>query len=298
MRDGTGQVFKIETYFVKKWPRVPLFDINALRIQNWRREQVKRGLSPAGINRPVSALKAMLNRAVEWQVIESNPLATLRPLKEDDRRQVRYLNEDEENALRAALNIREVRQREERESYNRWCDQRQREQLPYLDGVFSDYLKPMVLLALNTGMRRGELFDLRVDDVSLTAGTNREGRIMIRGAKSKSGDSRIIPLTQEAKRVLKAWIDQTAPENLVFPSPVSGKRFNNINKAWQTLRESAGIHNFRFHDLRHSFASKLAMKAVDLYVIKELLGHRSIETTQRYAHLGPDYKTNAIEKLN
>ncbi len=296
MRDGKGQAWKIEKYFVREWPDTPLRDLNVFRIQNWRKRKIDEGLSAGGINRPASALKAMLNRAIEWQIIEFNPLSALKPLKEDDRKPARYLKEDEEKALRDALDSREARQREERQNYNSWCGQRDQKKLPELNGTFADYLKPMVLLALNTGMRRGELFNLVVDDVDLEP--SKMGCIVVRGTASKSGNSRIIPLTNEARMVLKEWMIQAKPIGLVFQSPVTGKRFSTIKTAWQKLTHSAGIDGFRFHDLRHTFASNLAMKSVDLYVIKELLGHQSIETTQRYAHLAPDYKTSAIEKLN
>jgi integrase len=293
MRNGIGQLQSIDACFVRRWPDTPLTDINPFRIQNWRKEQIKRGLTAGGVNRPVSALKAMLNRAVEWGVIESNPLNSVKPLKEDNKRDTRYLSEGEEKSLRDALDAREGLRRTDRENHNNWCRERSEETFPNLDSTFTDHLKPIVLLALNTGMRRGELFNLMIADVDL-----KDGRVVVQGLSSKSGNSRFIPLTNEAKQILKDWIDQSAPEGLLFPSPVTGKRFNNINKSWQALIQSTDIENFRFHDLRHTFASKLAMRSVDLYVIKELMGHASIETTQRYAHLSPDYKTSAIENLN
>ncbi len=77
----------------------------------------------------------------------------------------------------------------------------------------------------------------------------------------------------------------------------TGARFDNIKRSWGQLRDRAGISDFRFHDLRHTFASKLVMAGVDLYVIKELMGHSTIQMTERYAHLAPQYKANAVEKL-
>jgi len=83
----------------------------------------------------------------------------------------------------------------------------------------------------------------------------------------------------------------------VFASPVTGERFDNVKRSWEALRERAGLSNFWFHDLRHTFASKLVMAGQDLYVIKELLGHSTIQMTERYAHLAPDLKANAVEFL-
>jgi integrase len=299
MRNGKGQLGSIEAHFVRRWPNVSLSDLHTFKVQGWRREKVNEGLSPAGINRPASALKAMLNRAVEWHVIEVNPLSSLKPLKEDTGKNIRFLSETEEQSLRQALHEREENHRQERDRHNVWLAERNREPVPILRGVeFTDYLQPLVLLALNTGMRRGELFNLHIDDIELAFGSRGEGRIIVRGGGSKSGNSRNIPLTNEARHTLTTWIKQTKPDGLVFPSPVTGQRFNNINSAWARLITAAAIKGFRFHDLRHTFASKLAMRGVDLYTVKEFLGHASIETTQRYAHLAPDYKSNAIAILN
>jgi integrase len=299
MRSGRSQIHGIQSNFVKLWPNIPLKEINTFRVQNWRREKLKAGVSAGGINRPVSALKAMLNRAVEWNAIESNPLAALKPLKEDSGKNVRFLSAEEESALRETLEARQLAQRLERARYNEWLVARKKAPLPeYLPNQFTDYVKPLVLLALNTGMRRGELFNLVIEDVELNFGTRQEGRIVVRGAGAKSGNSRNIPLTTEARALLKDWIRITQPTGLLFPSPVTGERLDNITSAWGTLIKSAGIKKFRFHDLRHTFASKLAMRGVDLYTIKEFLGHASIDTTQRYAHLGPDHKSAAISKLN
>ena len=299
MRSGKNQVSAIQHHFVSRWPSVPLSEMSSLRLQNWRREKIKAGISPGGINRPMSALKAMLNRAVEWGVIESNPLAPVKPLKEDSGKNVRFLTDDEEVSLRSALINREANQRVERDRHNQWLASRKKPTLPVIrQSDFSDHLQPMVLLALNTGLRRGEIFNLVADDIEFDFGTKKEGRVVVRGQSSKSGDTRNVPLTIEARKILQKWTDQTKPEGLVFPSPVTGKRFDNINKAWKAVASNADLKNFRFHDLRHTFASKLAMRSVDLYTIKEFLGHASIETTQRYAHLAPGYKSNAIATLN
>ncbi len=137
------------------------------------------------------------------------------------------------------------------------------------------------------------MFNLKIADVNLVS-----QEITVQGATSKSGNTRIIPLTDEALNTLKEWIKQTDPQERVFPSPVTGGRFDNIRKAWSALLKKAAVENFRFHDLRHTFASNLVMKGLDLFTVKEFLGHANIETTQRYAHLAPDHKSKAIQLLN
>ena len=295
IKSGKQRASLLEHHFIEPWGTKTLPEINEWLVTGWRKQQLKRGISHAGINRPASALKAMLNRALDWGVIDSNPLAKLKPLREDPSPIVRYLDEQEEKALRDALQARQESQRAERCRYNQWLQSRRHAPLNDLTGEYTDYLLPFTLLALNTGMRRGELFDLRMKDIDF-----RQRQLTVHGATSKSGKTRHIPLTNEGIYLLTTWCNQNglAPDRLVFPSPVSGARFDNINKAWKGLTKAAGIKNFRFHDLRHSYASKLVMRGADLYVIKELLGHASIDTTQRYAHLAPDQKARAVELLN
>ncbi|MBL6689113.1 MAG: site-specific integrase [Pseudomonadales bacterium] len=292
MKTGKDRAYLIRHYFVEPFGARKLVDINAWLITNWRKQQLERGLKHAGVNRPISALKALMNRAVEWEVIESNPLESVKALKEDPNPVVRYLSETEERQLREALDTRQEQQMEERRRYNQWLTQRGKPvHENFSTRTFTDYLKPLVLLALNTGLRRGELFDLCVDDVQ-------NGQIVVRGNKSKSGKTRHVPLTEEGRQILDAWIRETKPIGLVFPSPQTGERLDNINTAWKGLMKRASIDDFRFHDCRHTYASKLVGKGADLYVVKELLGHSSIETTQRYAHLAPSKKAEAVRLLN
>jgi integrase len=265
--------------------------ITAWDIQKWRTDSRKSGLKPTTINRRVTTLKAVLNKAVEWDVIPSNPLQKIKPLKVDNNSRIRYLDNNEERQLRQALNDREHSSRSGRASGNKWRDIRGYDSLPSLDCVFVDHLKPMVLLALNTGLRRGEIFNLKWTDVDFSRKT-----LTVEGATTKSGQTRHIALNAEIIRVLQEWQQQTVSE-LVFQSPVTGEPFNNIKTSWSQLRKNANITDFRFHDLRHTFASKLVMADVNLYTVKELMGHSTIQMTERYAHLAPEHKATAVERL-
>ena len=178
-----------------------------------------------------------------------------------------------------------------RDSGTRWRGVRGYDPVEHVEDP-EDYLKPIVLLALNTGMRRGELFSLRWVDVDLG-----RRQLTIVGADAKSEQTRYIDLNREAYTLLVEWQKRWGNYQLVFPNPNTGEQFDNIKSAWNGLREAAGLKNFRFHDLRHSFASKLVMKGVDLYVVKELLGHSSIEMTERYAHLAPSARKEAVARL-
>lgn len=101
--------------------------------------------------------------------------------------------------------------------------------------------------------------------------------------------------------VLEAWLQQSggiqSPEDIVFTSPITGRKFDTISKGWRQLRASAGLEDFRLHDLLHTFASKLVMAGVDPYAVKELLGHSTIQMPERYMHLASEYKAEAIERL-
>jgi integrase len=121
--------------------------------------------------------------------------------------------------------------------------------------------------------------------------------ITIHGDNAKSGKTRHLPLNATALSALKSWKEQQEDvDGLVFPS-VEGKPFDNVNKAWHRVLKDASINNFRWHDLRHHFASKLVMAGVDLNTVRELLGHSDIKMTLRYAHLAPEHKAAAVAKL-
>ena len=224
-------------------------------------------------------------------VIVVNPLNKIKPLKLDTTPRIRYLSVDEEKNLRNALDEREKEIRIGRKSGNAWREVRSYEKLASIDGYFADHLKPMVLLSINTGLRRGEIFNLRWSDIDFGKKT-----LTVEGATSKSGQTHYVPLNSEILALLKEWKKQSKGE-VVFASPVTGGRFNNIKRSWSQLRDRAGMSDFRFHDLRHTFASKLVMQGVDLYVVKELMGHSTIQMTERYAHLAPEHKASAVEKL-
>ena len=156
---------------------------------------------------------------------------------------------------------------------------------------YADYMPPMILLSLNTGVRQGELFSLSWSNVSMS-----QKMITIPGHFSKSGKTRHISLNSEALTVLQKWKKYHHSDNLVFPNK-GGKRLNNVKKAWRGLLDDAGIKDFRWHDMRHDFASKLVMAGVDLNTVRELMGHATIQMTLRYAHLAPKHKADAVERL-
>ncbi len=153
----------------------------------------------------------------------------------------------------------------------------------------SERMKPIVLCGLHTGMRRGEILGLKWEDVDLD-----QGLLRVRLTKNKK--TRYIPINPVVRELLKSlprWDD--GPH--VFANPDTHQRWHDVKVAWQYTVRRSKVKNFRFHDLRHTFASRLVQKGVPLQVVQELLGHGSIIMTQRYAHLAPGDLRRAVDLL-
>jgi integrase len=270
----------------------PMDNITVWDVTRWRSQRLKAGVKAGTLNRDVADLKRVLSKAAEWGIIESTPLAGMKDLKGDTTGRVRFLSADEEQRLRDALQAREERKREKRNSGNLWRLERHLPTRGEIDGRYADHIAPMVLLAMNTGLRRGEIFNLQWSDVDLDRAT-----LTVQGAGAKSKQTRYIPLNRETVDVMTAWEVQRNSE-LVFPSPATGGRLDNIKTAWEALRKAADLEDFNFHDLRHHFASRLVMASIDLNTVRELLGHADLKMTLRYSHLAPEHKAAAVAALD
>tara|TARA_R110002167_G_scaffold73684_1_gene206384 strand:- start:4090 stop:5325 length:1236 start_codon:yes stop_codon:yes gene_type:complete len=265
--------------------------ITAYEVERWRSEKSKTEMKPATINSYVNPLKGAMSRAVEWGVIDSHDLHKVKALKVDNSR-IRYLDKKEESALRGALTTRDKRIKDERESGNKFRQQRSYPLLPELrDYNFADHLEPLVLIAMNTGMRKGELLSLRWENVDLTNNV-----VTVKAENAKSGKTRHIPLNNEAKNALSGWQADTKEQGYVFEGEPN-KPITDVKKAWTNLLDEAKISEFNFHDLRHHFASRLVMASVDLNTVRELLGHSDLTMTLRYAHLAPEHKAAAVSLI-
>lgn len=148
----------------------------------------------------------------------------------------------------------------------------------------ADHLRPIVITALNTGMRRGEILRLRWGHVDFCYN-------QIKVEKTKGGRTRSIPMNRAARSVLQ-FVSKTGA--YVFSAE---KALKTVKRSFATACRKAGIEKFRFHDLRHTFASDLVRRGIDLVTVMGLLGHSSITVTMRYAHSQKDEKTRAVEAL-
>lgn len=230
-----------------------VYEITPILVEKFKSERIKE-VSPATTNRALACLKCMFNRAIEWGKASTNPVSKVKLFRENNKR-LRYLEKEEIAKLLARCN---------------------------------NHLKPIVIVALNTGMRKGEILNLKWHDIDF-----RRGIIYL--LNTKNGEKREIPLNEQAKTALIRV--RKHPDSPYIFCNTEGKPYGDIKKTFLTTLKKTGIINFRFHDLRHTFASHLVMSGVDLNTVRELMGHKSLEMTLRYSHLSPDHKKRAVDIL-
>jgi integrase len=299
-RGHSTQVDRIRWAF-KEFLDDQLAELTTGRVERWRASRTNqrhpsarknKSVSPVTVNQDLRALRAALSRAVEWGILNVNPIGKMKHATVDENAVIRHLSPDEERRLRKALSERDDARRAGRVSANTWRRDRGHEPWPEY-GTYTDYVTPFVLVALNTGLRRGELLQLQWRDIELERRT-----VTVRGEGAKTGQTRHVPLNSEIAAVLRAWRPTVAESGwFVFGGRDTTTPLTEARKAWRGLLRGARISSFRFHDLRHTFASKLVMAGVDLNTVRELLGHRKISMTLRYAHLAPEHKADAVERL-
>ncbi len=250
------------------------------------------GKSDATTARDFTALHGVFTWAMVpgRRYVTTMPFVELKPDSKAGRRIVRYLKPDERERLFAALTARDREIRDARERTIAGKREQHANLAPIPTDGYADYLEPLVRLALNTACRKGELLALRWSSVDLNA-----GHFMIEKRQGKGSNKTDVPrpvlLNGVALEVLKRWHKQTGGHGKVF-DVASPKR------AWGALLKRAKIEQFRFHDLRHDTASQLMMSGANIYDVSKILGHASVKTTERYAHLSSDHMRLALGKLD
>ena len=191
----------------------------------------------------------------------------------------------------------EVRRAKLLEENNRRLRYLSKEECRQLINACDSHLSPMVICALNTGMRKGEILGLTWDDIDLV-----NGFILL--PITKNGDRREIPINTTLRATLEELARGTRerPRRIdipyVFYDPRTCTKYGNVQKSFNSALRRAKIRDFRFHDLRHCFASQLVMLGIDITTVKELLGHKTLTMTLRYAHLAPSHKVKAVDVLD
>jgi integrase len=202
----------------------------------------------------------MFTKAVDWEMIEESALRPIRRVKllQEDNKRLRYLSAEECQNLIAAS---------------------------------SEHLRPIVTVALNTGLRKSEIFNLEWErHIDF-----KHGFVLV--DKSKNGQRREIPMNHSLREALEGVI-RRLDIPYVFQHGRSGRQYSDIRNSFYKACRKAGITDFHFHDLRHTFASHLVMGGIDLTTVKALLGHKNISMTLRYSHLAPSHMTKAVDTLD
>jgi integrase len=216
--------------------------------------------SGASVNRELNDLSPIFSLAVRMGMIEKNPASKARRLPEAKNR-LRYLTLEE-----AATLLDLARKRRSKDIYL------------------------LVLMALDTGLRRGEMFNLKWEDIDYM-----QGQIWIR--ETKNATPRYAPMSDRVREELLRR-PRRIDSDFIFPGRANGKTLSNgVREVFVDLCQRAGIKDFRFHDLRHTFASHLVMAGIPLHTVGELLGHKTPGMTMRYAHLSPEYLKRAVSSL-
>lgn len=205
------------------------------------------------MNRELSCLKTMFNQAINWKYVSENPVKGVK-LFQERKLAMKILSKEEINGL-----IEES----------------------------ADHLKPILILALNTGMRRGEIFNLRWTDIDFN-----DCYIYIKDTKSNR--SRNVPIND---LVVDALMGIKHESEYVFYNPETKDRIKDVKTAFKAACRRADITDLRFHDLRHTAATYMVMGGVDLVTVAEILGHSDLKMVMRYAHPTPENKRKAVETL-
>lgn len=234
----------------------------------------ERKLAPASVNRRRAAISMVFNLGIKDKKCLFNPVKEVKKLREENVR-TRILLPKEEEKLNKVLNsFYKVKTRE---------------------GIVKNYapykrIKRFIMLALLTGMRYSEILNLTWDDITPDFS-------LLVVLNSKSGKSREIPINKRLKRALKAMYKLHGTNVYVFTNPETGKKYNDLRKVLNSIWEKAELKDFTLHCCRHTFATRLLEKGVDIRIVQELLGHSSVKVTERYTHPNKARKYDAVNLL-
>ncbi len=253
-RTDVGAMKVLDRYF----GRLTLEEIDGHRLEKYKTWRLGNyPVTKTTVNRDLALVRRMLSLAVEWGYLDETRMPKFRFYPEKDNLKERILTQEEEQRLLAV------------------CPPR---------------LKSMIIVALNSGMRLGEILGLRWSQVDLASGR-------IRVERTKSGRIRYVDMNEVLIAEFRRLREGRGRSECVFTSPITGQPFVDAGSAWATACRRAEIKGLRFHDLRHTFATRLIEHGVNLITVKELLGHSSVEITQRYTHPAEALKKAAVAAL-
>lgn len=258
-----------EHWIIPALGRVPIKDIGELQIRKVKNDMTKAGRSPRSVQYAFACIRMVMNQAIESKYYNGiNPIKKLRKTDKPkfDNRRTRFLSHEEADQLLQALKLK------------------------------SQEVHDMTLLSLHCGLRAGEIFGITWGDVDIT-----HGQVTMRD--TKSGKDRTVTMTEA---VIEMFIDKTTGkhDDLVFPAK-NGRKRTRISKSFERTVDDLGFNKgvadrkqkLTFHSCRHTCASWLAQAGVSLFVIKEILGHATIDMTMRYSHLSPGGMKAAVNVM-
>lgn len=257
----------LRVHLVRFFADRELRDIGVEHVESYKAAKAK-VVSPKTLNNHLGVLGKMFNSAIAWGYTDRNPVAAVKPMK-DPPKEIQFWEAPHSEAFLAKARVLRPE----------WY--------------------PFFLCALRTGMRMGELFALRWQDVDFVKGILRVTWNFTHGSLGtpKSGKGRVIPMSAELQAALAAHRHLNG--ELVFPwGDGSHLTINRVKHPFRTCVKAAGVPLIRLHDLRHSFASQLVVQNVPLKVVQELLGHADIRMTMRYAHLSPAAAASYVQVLD
>jgi integrase len=244
-------------------------DIHPFMVEQYKRARKGQGVSVATVNRDVATLRNLLNVAVSWGYLKQNPMAGVRLFKENNEKMWVLTPAEEERLLDH-------------------CDRSAQR-------GGKRYLKDIVLFALHTGMRQAEIFQLKKNHVNLR-------KRFVVATVTKTYDNRNVPVNDIVAAILRRRLETES--EYVF-CRADGHRLTVLTNAFWHAVERAGLiqwdgdkkNRFRFHDLRHTFGSRLGMRGTDLKTIMEIMGHKTYVMAMRYQHPAPAHKLAAVKSL-
>ncbi len=255
-KQDKSRVRLLKEYFKIRYAK----DVKPVDIEGLKSHLLSQGLSPTTINRYLEVISKSFNMAIDNEWISKNPIKKNTKFMQKNY-VVRSLSADEEQRLMKVLSTPEY-----------------------------EYLKGIVIVALNTALRRQNILDLTWEQIDL------EGRV-IEITENKSNKHILKPINDTLLKYFQS-IPEKKREGYVFINPLTGKKCKEIKRAWKTVKEKANLTNFRFHDLKHTVGTRLAEQGVPIPVIKEVLDHSDIKTTMRYVHTANEQILSAMNVLN
>jgi integrase len=279
---------RYENHLKARFDNKRLDEISPFDLERMKSEMAKSGIAPKTISHCLGLLRAMYNKSIEWNLYQGeNPVKKIKMPTVQNARD-RFLSMEEAEKLLMALKRNPQIKKEYKETKD-----------PKLHDI--------ALLSLHTGARAGEIFNIKKQDVDFE-------NELIALRDTKNTETRYAPMTAEVKKMLKRRIESLRDGETTEPSDNSnshvftdkdGKKINEVSNAFNRIVNDMGFNDgvtdsrqrVVFHTLRHTFASWLAIQGTPLYTIAKLMGHKSIAMSERYAHLSPDHKKEAVKNL-